>query len=158
MHTALIREPLLAMMLLAAPAFADAAEAERSRAYGFEDPRLQWGGCPPFLPEGCAIAVLHGDPAQPNVYVFFKVPGGANIPHHRHTSAERMVLVSGTLDVTYEGEPTQTLTPGMYAYGPPNKPHRASCAPGAPCVLFIAFEAPLDAIPHEPSLPGASSR
>lgn len=141
--------PFLSSLLLAAPVFADSAPTESSRAYGFQDAGLQWGACPSFLPEGCEIAVLHGDPAQPNVDVFFKVPAGATIPVHRHTSAERMVLVSGKLDVTYEGEKTKTLTSGMYAYGPANKPHGAVCAKGAPCVLFIAFEEPLDAVPHE---------
>lgn len=122
-----------------------------SLAYTFEDPRLEWGPCPPFMPEGCAITVLHGDPAEPNVDVFFKVPGGAQIPSHAHTSAERMVLVSGALEVTYEGESPVRLEVGSYAYGPAMKPHTAVCLEGDPCVLFIAFEAPLDAMPTEPA-------
>jgi len=98
------------------------------------------------MPAGCGIAVLHGDPAQPNADVFFRVPGGAVIPRHRHTSAERMVLVSGRLTVTYDGEGPRTLSKGDYAWGPPGKPHEAACAKGAPCVLFIAFEGPVDAV------------
>lgn len=136
-----------ALLLIAAPLAV--AGDETSVARGIKDADLQWGPCPPFLPQGCAIAVLHGDPAKPNVDVFFKVPGGAVIPSHTHTSAERMVLVSGQLDVTYEGEPTVKLKKGMYAYGPAKKPHKAVCAKGEPCVLFIAFESPLDAIPTE---------
>ena len=58
-----------------------------------------------------------------------------------------MVLVSGELHVTYEGQPTTVLKPGMYAYGPAKLAHKAVCASGAPCVLFIAFEAPVDAMP-----------
>jgi quercetin dioxygenase-like cupin family protein len=112
-----------------------------------DDESLAWGPCPAFMPEGCTIAVLHGDPAAPNVDVFFKVPGGAEIPLHRHTSAERMVLVSGEMDVSYEGQDTATLRTGDYAYGPPGVPHSASCAPGKPCILFIAFVDPLDAVP-----------
>lgn len=128
-----------------------AGGAEQSKepaiAHTWQDAQLQWGPCPPFMPEGCAVAVLHGDPAKPNVDVFFKVPAGATIPPHTHTSAERMVLVSGELDVKYEGQPMQKLKIGSYAYGPANRPHEATCAKGAPCVLFIAFESPLDAIP-----------
>jgi quercetin dioxygenase-like cupin family protein len=101
------------------------------------------------MPEGCTIAVLHGDPAAPNADIFFKVPGGAEIPLHRHTSAERIVLVSGEMDVSYEGQDTVTLRTGDYAYGPPGVPHSASCAPGAPCILFIAFVDPVDALPVE---------
>lgn len=138
-------------MLLSAPIGVSAQEsgapAEPALAKGLDDAGLQWGPCPEFLPEGCAIAVLHGDPAQPNADLFFKVPGGAVIAEHTHTSAERMVLVAGKMDVTYEGQATATLTPGMYAYGPAGRPHHATCAAGADCVLFIAFEAPVDAVP-----------
>ena len=59
-----------------------------------------------------------------------------------------MVLVSGELSVTYKGQATTVLKPGMYAYGPAKLPHEAVCASGAPCVLFIAFEAPVDAVAH----------
>src|SRR5207253_392691 len=95
------------------------------------------------------IAVLHGDPAKDNVDVFFKVPGNFTIPSHWHTSPERMVLVSGKLTVTYEGQEPAVLKVGTYAYGPAKKPHKAVCAKGAPCVLFIAFEGPLDAMSTE---------
>lgn len=112
------------------------------------DTDLKWGPCPDFMPEGCEIAVLHGDPAENNSDIYFKVPANAEIPDHTHTSAERMILVSGELTVTYQGEEPQLLTPGTYAYGPPKKPHRASCG-DSPCVLFIAFEEPVDAIAVE---------
>lgn len=110
------------------------------------DPGLEWGGCPDFMPEGCKIAVLHGDPAEKNVDIFFKVPANSKIPNHYHTSVERMVLVAGELEVTYEGEKSQTLKVGSYAFGPAGKPHSAKCG-DSPCVLFIGFEEPLDAIP-----------
>lgn len=122
---------------------------ESALAFSLTDANLQWGPCPPFIPKGCEIAVLHGDPAKPNVDVFFKVPPEFTIPKHWHTSAERMVLVSGELTVTYDGQKATTLKPGMYAYGPAKLPHMATCAKGAPCVLFIAFESPLDATPVE---------
>ncbi len=110
------------------------------------DPQLQWGPCPTFMPEGCEIAVLHGDPSMSNADVFFKVPANTDIPDHWHHSAERMVLISGEMLVSYKGEATQTLTAGTYAYGPPEKPHTARCADAGPCILFIAFEGPVDAI------------
>jgi len=109
------------------------------------DPNLQWGGCPPFIGEGCQIAVLHGDPAKSNSDIFFKVPGNFKIPNHWHTSPERMILVSGKLDVHYEKENSQTLSTGDYAYGPAKKPHTAFCHEGDPCIIFIAFEEPIDA-------------
>lgn len=135
--------------LLSCVAVAQDASKEMALASTFKDAHLKWGPCPAFIPKGCQIAILHGDPAKDNVDVFFKVPGNFNIPQHWHTSAERMVLVSGTLQVTYEGQKPITLKPGMYAYGPAKLPHKATCAKGAPCVLFIAFESPLDAFPTE---------
>lgn len=135
------------LLLLGSSATAEAPSKEPALTYTFKDPQLKWGPCPPFLPEGCEIAVLHGDPSKPNVDVFFKVPAGATIPSHTHSSAERMVLVSGQLEVTYEGQPAATMEVGTYAYGPAMRPHTAVCAAGPPCVLFIAFESPLDATP-----------
>ena len=120
---------------------------EPALAMGVDDSRLEWGPCPAFLPEGCALAVLHGDPAKANADVLLKVPAGSFIPRHWHTSAERMVLVSGELVVTYDGQAPATLKAGDYAYGPAKRPHQASCAKGDPCVLFIAFESPVDAVP-----------
>jgi quercetin dioxygenase-like cupin family protein len=143
------RALILAICLApAAAAQAEPALAEAS-SWRHDDPALQWGPCPEFLPEGCAIAVLRGDPAGPNTDVFFKVPGGAEIAAHWHTSAERMVLVSGELTVQYEGQPEVRLERGSYAYGPARAVHSGRCAEGEDCVLFIAFEQPVDAVPVE---------
>ena len=130
-------------------AVAQAADPEQSVTHTAHDPKLAWGPCPPFLPQGCGIAVLHGDPAKNDVDVFFKVPAKSTIPLHWHTSPERMVLVQGELHVTYDGEAEFIFRPGTYAYGPATKPHKGYCASKVPCVLFIAFEAPLDATPGE---------
>ena len=110
--------------------------------------RLEWGPCPDFFPVGCNIAVLHGNPAEPNADIFFKVPANTDIPNHRHTSVERMVMIEGEMQVHYEGEEPVMLKEGDYAYGPANKPHTARCG-DKPCVLFIAFEEPVDAFPVE---------
>ena len=136
---------------LCIPVLSQAADApkEGALAIAWKDPQLKWGPCPPFIPEGCQIAVLHGDPGKPNADIFFKVPAGFAIPEHWHTSEERMTLVSGELTVTYQGQPPATLKSGMYAYGPAKLAHKATCGKGDPCVLLIAFEAPVDAFPTE---------
>jgi len=134
--------------LAAGPALAQEADAEAPALnWTANDPELQWGPCPSFLPPGCAIAVLHGDPAGDNLDVFLRVPGGARLARHWHSSAERMVLIAGELQVTYDGQPTAVLTAGSYAYGPAKRPHEGFCASAEPCILFIAFESPLDAVP-----------
>lgn len=139
------------VLLTAVFAFSTVHAAEPALAIAFKDPGLKWGPCPEFIPKGCEIAVLHGDPGKGNADVFFKVPANFTIPKHWHTSAERMVLVSGSLKVKYDGQDAVTLKPGMYAYGPSKLAHEATCAKGDPCVLFIAFESAIDAVPSEPA-------
>jgi quercetin dioxygenase-like cupin family protein len=126
---------------------AESPAQEPALAIAVQDPELKWGPCPAFIPQGCEIAILHGDPGKPNADVFFRVPPEFTIPHHWHTSPERMVLISGELQVTYDGQQPAVLKPGMYAYGPAKLPHEAICKKGDPCVLFIAFEGPVDAVP-----------
>lgn len=138
---------LVVVLTVLSSLVAGVAAQDKALTRHADDGQLQWGPCPPFMPKGCALAVLHGDPAKPNADVFLKLPANSAIADHWHTSAERMVLVSGELHVTYEGQPKVILKPGTYAYGPPKVPHTASCAGTSPCVLFIAFEEPVDAVP-----------
>lgn len=147
---AALRSSLLFVFGLAGPfAHAQTPAGEQALTWTAGDAQLKWGPCPPFLPKGCGIAVLHGDPAKDNVDVFFRVPAKSTIPLHWHSSAERMVLVAGELHVTYDGQKTAVLKSGTYAYGPAKRPHKGFCASAVPCVLFIAFESPLDAVPVE---------
>ena len=138
--------PMLSMLIFSSLLLFSALEAkEPALAYKYDDPSLKWGPCPAFIGKGCEIAILHGDPAKNNLDIFFKVPADFSIPHHWHTSAERMTLVSGKMTVTYDDQKSELLETGMYAYGPSKRPHTAYCEKGDPCVLFIAFEEPLDA-------------
>ena len=125
---------------------------ERPLAWAATNPALKWGPCPPGMPQGCSIAVLHGDPSRPNADIFLRIPGGSAIPPHSHSSAERMILVSGELEVKYQKARQTTLRVADYAYGPAGLPHRATCRSEAACVLFIAFEGPVDLHPFEGSL------
>lgn len=134
---------------LSAPSQPARAADEPAIARTADDATLQWGDCPDFLPAGCSIAVLHGDPAEPNSDILFKVPAKSEIPLHTHTSAERMVLISGELQVTYKGQEPVRLTPGSYAYGPAGREHAGICVSDVSCVLFIAFESALDAMPSD---------
>lgn len=140
---------LFALSILPSVSVAKDATKQTALANTFTDSHTKWGPCPAFIPKGCEIAILHGDPSKDNVDVFFKVPANFNISQHWHTSVERMVLVSGTLRVTYDGQAPLTLKSGMHAYGPAKLPHKATCEKGVPCVLFIAFESPLDAFPQK---------
>ncbi|HET9427270.1 MAG TPA: cupin domain-containing protein [Allosphingosinicella sp.] len=137
------------IVFAAAPAAAQdppAPAAEPPLAIAPDDASIQWGACPPIFPGDCRIAVLHGDPARPNADVLLRVGGGYVLPPHRHSSAERMILLSGRLEVRYAGAPQATLGTGHYAYGPAGLAHSGRCVSTEPCTLFIAFEGPVDAV------------
>lgn len=142
---------MVLLFLIASAAFAQKGDAamENSVLKSIDDPDLQWGPCPPFIPEGCKAAVLHGDLSVPNTDVVFQFDGGLDLPNHWHNSAERMILISGELQVTYEGESTRVMKQGNYAFGPAKKPHTAKCISKKPCVLFVGFNKPVDAFAVE---------
>jgi hypothetical protein len=146
-HVGWIAATLLAV-LVGCCVSADAEEAAGEAAFGraFNAPELDWRLCPAPFPAGCEISILHGDFLQPNSDVFLRFPAKYELPPHWHTSAERMVLVAGELHVTYDGQAATVLKPGTYAYGPPKAVHRGRCVSDQPCVLFVAFVAPVDLI------------
>lgn len=140
-----IASGILLLMLVSAAATAD----DKAFTWTVDDPELEWVGCPEFLPEDCGIAVLQGNPEAPNADIFFRLQPNTTADHHWHTSAERMILVRGRMEVDYDGQEPVVLEAGTYAYGPAELPHTARCLDAGPCVLFIAFEEPVDAVPVE---------
>lgn len=122
---------------------------DRAVSWTAEDPELEWLPCPAFMPDGCGIAVLQGNPSEQNADIFFRLPADTTAPRHWHTSAERMILVAGELHVDYDDQEPVVMEPGTYAYGPAKLPHEASCVSEDDCILFIAFEEPVDAMPTE---------
>ena len=144
----LLRDVILAALLLVTSfALADASAQKPAQVFSINDAQLKWRSCPAFIPKGCKIAVLHRDSRKDNADIFFKVPTNFTIPRHWHTSPERIVMVSGQLEITYDGQQPTVLKPGTYAYGPAKLPHKASCVSGNPCILFIAYEGPVDTVP-----------
>lgn len=119
---------------------------EQPLAVAYDSPSISWSPCPGVFPEGCELAVLHGNPAQAGADVLLRVAPGQTLPDHSHTSAERMMLAAGRMAVKYRGAEEVTLTPGAYAFGPAGLAHRATCVSEDPCVLFIAFDGVVDAV------------
>lgn len=137
---------LSSVALIQSPALAQESAEEQAITRRHDDPQLKWNPCPPIFPKGCEVTVLRGDPANGRSDVFLRTPANYNLPLHWHTSPEHMILVSGELHVTYEGQKPSVLKAGSYAYGPAKAKHEARCANAGPCVLFIAFESPIDAV------------
>jgi hypothetical protein len=69
---------LVLLIPIVAAAADPAMPAPPARSH--KDADLKWGPCPAFIPAGCEIAVLNGDPAKDNADVFFKVPGASRFP------------------------------------------------------------------------------
>jgi anti-sigma factor ChrR (cupin superfamily) len=113
-----------------------------------DDPGIEWGSCPEWMPEGCQLAVIQAlDGAGHNADALFRLAPGTRVPQHWHTSAERMVLLTGEMRVNYQGQPPTLLDAFTYAYGPAALSHETRCGDAGECILFIAFEEPVDAIP-----------
>lgn len=98
-------------------------------------------------PDKVFMSVVHGDLKKGNADMVINFPANSISPHHWHTTAERMVLLSGELHLTYDGHGTMILKPGSYAYGPAKLAHTTACTKDAPCILFIATELPFDEVP-----------
>ncbi|MBT8194899.1 MAG: cupin domain-containing protein [Bacteroidia bacterium] len=124
----------------------DHSDAEASIATTIDNKDLKWLPAPDFFP-GCSFTILHGDLSKSNLDFFFKIEANTEVVNHTHNSPERMILISGDLEVEYEGENPVVLRAGSYAYGPAGKPHKAKCLDNGPCVLFVAMVDPFDAVP-----------
>jgi quercetin dioxygenase-like cupin family protein len=69
------------------------------------------------------------------------------IIYHTHNSHERMILISGDLEVQYQGEKVTVLKASSYTYSLERKLHRAKYLNNGPCVLFVAMVDLFDAVP-----------
>ncbi|MBD0830890.1 cupin domain-containing protein [Aestuariibaculum sediminum] len=119
--------------------------AENSIAKRVSDKDLKWLPAPDFFPN-CSFTLLHGEMSDPNLDLFFKIEANTEVVRHTHKSPERMILMSGDMEVQYEGEKPVIVKAGSYLYGPAGKPHRAKCLDNGPCVLFIALVDTFDAV------------
>ena len=139
----------MVFMVLAPALIAQSSEnsmTETSYVTTINNKDLQWLPAPEFFP-GCSFTILHGNMAKPNLDFFFKIEPNTAVVNHTHNSPERMILISGDLEVQYEGERSVILKAGSYAYGPAGKPHKAKCLDNGPCVLFVAMVDPFNAQP-----------
>jgi quercetin dioxygenase-like cupin family protein len=86
---------VLAATIAAAASLFAADEAAIHTAAG-----LQWGDGPARLPAGAKMTVLDGDPGKPGSFtVRLKLPAGYKIMPHTHPAAERVTVISGTLQI-----------------------------------------------------------
>ncbi len=86
---------------------------------------------------GVKSVLLWGDPQTGEHGMLRKFPAGFAPPLHTHPSVERLVVISGTVVVSYAGSTEKRLGPGSYSEIPPNTPHSAKCASGADCIFAL---------------------
>ena len=61
---------------------------------------IQWGPAPPALPPGALAAVLAGNPGKAEPFILrLKLPAGYTIAPHRHSTDERVTVISGAVYV-----------------------------------------------------------
>ena len=127
----------VSMTAFAAAATAAVAVAEEKmagKAVVTSASELKWIESPAM--KGAKQAVLWGDPTKGAYGTLRSIPGGTALGVHTHTHAQRVVLVSGTIEFNMEGEPKKDLGPGSYVSIPGGAPHDATCKAGADCVYF----------------------
>lgn len=146
-----MKATLILLVLIPLLSFANADKKEGAISVDPFSSKLKWGPCPPIFPITCETAILHGDPTKPNTDILIRATKGTKFIAHTHTSAERMVLVVGKMEVKYKGQAKIILKKGDYAFGPASHPHEAKCLEDQ-CILFVAFEAPIDAVIFEGDL------
>jgi quercetin dioxygenase-like cupin family protein len=95
---------------------------------------VQWTDHPSI--KGARTAVLWGDPKSGAYGALRSLPGGTSLPLHTHSSDERVVVLSGTISLSFEGEAARDLPAGSYAFVPAGLKHSAICKAGPDCVYF----------------------
>ena len=56
--------------------------SEQASVVETDNENLKWGPCPEFMPNGCQVALLHGDPTKNNVDILFKLEPNSEFPEH----------------------------------------------------------------------------
>jgi quercetin dioxygenase-like cupin family protein len=120
----------------------DASSGTRAKVIAAND--VSWRDAP-GLPAGAQIAVLDGDPTKEGSFTLrLKIPPGYRIPPHTHSTAERITVISGVVQLgigdKFDGTAGRELKAGDFAVVPPGVPHFAWSEGEA--VLQIQSEGP----------------
>jgi quercetin dioxygenase-like cupin family protein len=91
--------------------------------------------------------LLWGNPQTGEHGMLRKFPAGYAPPPHKHPSAERVVVVSGTIEVRHGGESAKSLGPGSYSEIPADVVHAVKCAEQSDCEFVLASPGPFAIIP-----------
>jgi len=99
-------------------------------------------GSAPYLPSCLTSAPEHGDPSKGAFTLLLKFSAGCTVPMHWHTSAEQLMLVSGSGKMQTQDGKSSTVERGGFAYIPPKHPHAFTCVTA--CTAFLSGDAAFD--------------
>lgn len=109
---------------------------------------LKWADLDPKGAPGIKIVDVWGDHTKGAYGAFLKFPAGFVAPLHTHTSAIKIVVLSGTYMQTPEGKAEERLGPGSYAFQPGgNYKHISACDKASECERFIQSAGKFDLKP-----------
>src|ERR1041385_1494210 len=142
---------LAALLLVAAPAFARAAEPSTPKGfYGFgadqtivDVGKVEWQPLKlEGLPPGIEIAQLRGDLGKGGGEILLRLPPNYTVPNHSHTSDELYVWLKGAFSyIAADGKQVEIAGPA-YISLPGNTSHAWRCQ-NEPCVFYVSSAIPL---------------
>jgi quercetin dioxygenase-like cupin family protein len=91
--------------------------------------------------------LLWGNPETGEHGMLRRFPAGYAPPPHMHPSAERVVVVSGTIVVRHTGASAKSLGPGSYSEIPANVVHAVRCSEGSDCEFLLSSPGPFAIVP-----------
>jgi mannose-6-phosphate isomerase-like protein (cupin superfamily) len=108
----------------------------------------RWQAVDPANPGGPAITALWGDPASGPYGALLRVPAGFESPLHRHSSDERVIVISGSSVHWVEGQSRETATilrAGDFLMMPAGVNHVSAAASNdEDCLEFITMDGKFD--------------
>lgn len=158
-----VRSAMAALIIAAAPGLGAAASEQRGARPDSQKQQAQkhegashtlvtpadveWAEGPAALPRGAQAAVLEGDPSKKGIFTLrVKMPAGYRIPPHTHPKAERVTVISGTVQLgmgrTWDESKFETLEAGSLFIMPPGMEHFAQATEET--VIQLTGEGPWD--------------
>lgn len=93
--------------------------------------------------------LLWGNPQAGEHAMLRKFPAGYAPPPHKHPSTERVVVISGALEVNSDEAGSRALGPGSYSEIPAGVVHAVKCAAQSDCEFLLAAPGAFAIIPAD---------
>ena len=88
------------------------------------------------------LRLLHEDPASGAEHYLVRYPAGLKALRHRHTAAQTIVVLEGSLEANGE-----VVGPGAFCHFPAGQPMHHAPSGDQPCLFVTIFHGPFDVEP-----------